>query len=123
MYYRFKRSFSRTTFSSVLLEYFKIVESNRFQIVASRDLNLSIINYHFKKRNRLVLVQSRQRLKRETTANDERTIRASRRLIALNWFGRCSSSVRDEIKISDACRKAITDFSCDPQLTGLMRER
>lgn len=51
-----------------------------------------------------------------------RTARVSLRLIALKrWTA--SPSVRDEIKISDACRKAITDFSCDPQLTGLMRER
>lgn len=54
--------------------------------------------------------------------NDERTARVSHRLIALNCSV-ASLTVRDEIKISDACRKAITDFSCDPQLTGLMRER
>lgn len=55
-------------------------------------------------------------------ANDERTARVSHRLIALNCSV-ASLTVRDEIKISDACRKAIIDFSCDPQLTGLMRER
>lgn len=51
-----------------------------------------------------------------------RTARVSLRLIALKRWA-ASPSVRDKIKISDACRKAITDFSCDPQLTGLMRER
>ena len=84
--------------------------------------------YHFKT-DRLALVtagvKSTQHLERDTAAaNDERTIRVSDRLIALKPVRPAlSSSVRDEIKISDACRKAITDFSCDPQLTGLMRER